>query len=120
MNLYHASEYGLTGRDIVTCYDCSQDGNKYRRIIAAAKSTGTWALPGVYAEIKAAGGYISSHESDLYVEGTPANRAILNRYPTEKANATQFTNQVTGKRCIDIPFAYLPWWKARSGKVVKA
>lgn len=56
MNLYHASEYGLTGRDIVTCYDCSQNGDKYRGIIAAAESTGTWALPGVYAEIKAAGG----------------------------------------------------------------
>lgn len=42
MNLYRASEYGLTGRNIVTCYDCSQNGDKYRGIIAAAKSTGTW------------------------------------------------------------------------------
>jgi hypothetical protein len=42
LNLYHAREYGLKGRDVVTCYDCAQDGDKYRGIIAAAKSTGTW------------------------------------------------------------------------------
>ena len=29
-------------RDIVTCADCADDGEKYRGIIAAAKSTGTW------------------------------------------------------------------------------
>ena len=42
MNLYHAREHGMIGRDIVTCYDCAQDGDKYRGIMAAAKSTGTW------------------------------------------------------------------------------
>jgi hypothetical protein len=42
MNLYHASEYGLAGRDVMTCADCAENGDKYRSIIAAAKSTGTW------------------------------------------------------------------------------
>ena len=42
MNLYHAKEYGMVGRDVVACYDCAQDGDKYRSIIAAAQSTGTW------------------------------------------------------------------------------
>lgn len=42
MNLYHATEYGYTGRDIVTCAACAEDGNKYRSIIATTKSTGTW------------------------------------------------------------------------------
>ena len=42
MNLYRAGEYGMTGRPIVTCADCADDGDKYRGIIAAAKSTGTW------------------------------------------------------------------------------
>jgi hypothetical protein len=42
MNLYHASEYGMAGRDVVTCYACAENGDKYRNIIAAAKSTGTW------------------------------------------------------------------------------
>lgn len=42
MNLYHAREYGMTGRDVVTCYDCAQDGLKYYDIITATKSAGTW------------------------------------------------------------------------------
>lgn len=42
MNLYHASEYGMIGRDIVTCAVCADNGEKYRAIIAAATSTGTW------------------------------------------------------------------------------
>ena len=42
MNRYHAREYGMTGRDILTCACCAEDGERYRRIIAAAKTTGTW------------------------------------------------------------------------------
>lgn len=42
MNRYHAKEYDMIGRDIVTCYDCAQTGDKYRSIMAAAKTTGTW------------------------------------------------------------------------------
>ena len=67
----------------------------------------------VYTEVKAAGGYIANHESDLYIEDTPENRAILDRYPLQKQNATTFHNQVTGKRCIELPFGYLPFWEAR-------
>jgi hypothetical protein len=70
----------------------------------------------IYAEVKAAGGYISNHESDLYIEDTEENRAILAQYPLEKSNATRFTNQVTGKRCIDIPFGFMPFWEARAAK----
>ena len=42
MNLYHASESGLTGRDLIACYDCAQEGNKYRALMAKTKATGTW------------------------------------------------------------------------------
>jgi hypothetical protein len=42
MNLYHAREYNKVGRDLVTCYDCADNGDKYRRIIDAANTTGTW------------------------------------------------------------------------------
>jgi hypothetical protein len=42
INRYEAEEYRMRGRDIITCYRCSEDGDKYRGIIAAAKSTGTW------------------------------------------------------------------------------
>jgi hypothetical protein len=47
MNLYHASEYGLKGRDLITCYGCSQNGDKYRSIVAKAKSAGIWIRPEV-------------------------------------------------------------------------
>lgn len=42
MNLYHAREYDMTGRAVMTCAACADDGDKYRGVIAAAKSTGTW------------------------------------------------------------------------------
>jgi hypothetical protein len=41
-NWYEAEEYDMTGRDVLTCYRCSEDSAKYHSIIAAAKSTGTW------------------------------------------------------------------------------
>lgn len=40
--LYHAREYDLVGRDLVTCYDCSQDGDRYRVIMAQAEASGVW------------------------------------------------------------------------------
>jgi hypothetical protein len=70
----------------------------------------------VYAEVKAAGGYIANHESDLYIENTAENRAILARYPLEKSNATRFRNNVTGKLCLDIPFGFMPFWETRATK----
>jgi hypothetical protein len=44
MNLYHAREYGMVGRDVMTCASCADDGDKYQAIITTAKSTGTWKL----------------------------------------------------------------------------
>jgi hypothetical protein len=67
----------------------------------------------LYEEIKATDGYIASHESDLYIEINAINREILKRYPLQDANKTTFVNQVTGKPCWDIPFAYDPWWAGR-------
>jgi hypothetical protein len=64
----------------------------------------------LYEELAATGAYLSNHESDLYVEVTEQTTAILSRYPTSKANATIFRNNVTEKPCYDIPFAYLPWF----------
>jgi hypothetical protein len=64
----------------------------------------------IYEEVKANGGYISNHESDLYIEVNEANAEILKRHTT---TATIFCNQVTGKLCYDVAFAYLPWWEAR-------
>ena len=71
----------------------------------------------LYAAVLATGGYIDHHESDLYIEDNDINRAILAKYPTHSRNAHRFTNQVTLKPCLDIPFAYDPFWqpKQRAG-----
>lgn len=61
MNLYHAREHGLSGRDVMTCYDCAQDGQKYRGIIAAAKSAGTW-KPATLSTCDVCGGKLQPHE----------------------------------------------------------
>lgn len=42
MNLYHASEYGMTGRDVMTCANCAEDSDKYRATMNAAVDSGTW------------------------------------------------------------------------------
>jgi hypothetical protein len=70
----------------------------------------------VYSEVKATGGYIANHESDLYIEANEQNKAILARYPLEQQNARMFRNEVTGKICYDVPFAYDPFWENRRVK----
>jgi len=67
----------------------------------------------LYDTIKAAGIEHSNHESDLYLPDTPEVRAILDRFPISKGNAQRFTNQITKTSWIDVPFAFLPWWRAR-------
>ena len=47
LNLYHAREYSLKGRDIVTCATCAADGDRYRAIMAQAKHKGVWTRPEV-------------------------------------------------------------------------
>lgn len=42
LNVYRASEYEMRGRDAITCAHCADDGDKYRGLMAALKSSGTW------------------------------------------------------------------------------
>ena len=42
MYLYHANEYDMAGRDIMTCYDCAQDGDRYRELMMHVKREGVW------------------------------------------------------------------------------
>jgi|SRR5271170_7903743 len=72
-----------------------------------SSATGT----SLYAVVKATGGYIANHESDLYIEVNDVNKEILSRYPLEKANARTFRDQTTGKLCWDVPFAFDPYWE---------
>jgi len=69
----------------------------------------------LFERIKAAGVLYDNHESDLYFESTEISRAILNQFPDKKAIATSFlSNTDHGKRWIDVPFAFLPWWELRA------
>jgi len=67
---------------------------------------------GLHHDLKTAGIKTDHHESDLYAPDTPEVRAILERYPLNKANARPFTVQEghpdAGQRWLDIPFAYEP------------
>jgi hypothetical protein len=57
------------------------------------------------------------HCSDLYVPDTEAVRALLRAFPLYEKNARRFTNRKEphkGERWIEIPFAFIPWWKARA------
>jgi hypothetical protein len=78
----------------------------------------------LYDELIAAGVKVDSHESDLYFEGTPEARAIL-----EKPEHEQWRKSAKGfvhndpKRLgsdlrwwVEVPFAYEPWWRARATK----
>lgn len=67
----------------------------------------------LFETIKAEGIHHASHESDLYLPDTPQVRAILDKFPLQKSNATRFKNQVNGGTWIDVPFAFLPFWEAR-------
>jgi hypothetical protein len=70
----------------------------------------------LYEELIASGIEVASHCSDLYFPDTAETRAILERYPLQKSNATRFTNQAppnVGQRWVDVPFAYQPYWAER-------
>jgi hypothetical protein len=67
----------------------------------------------IYEQVKAYGGYIGNHESDLYIEVNEVNSRILATDSIKWANARKFRNEVTGNLCYDVPFAYDPWWTQR-------
>lgn len=65
----------------------------------------------IYYKLLAAGVKIDSHESDLYAEATPEAIELSKNEP----NRSFFTSQIDGKRWIEIPFAYMPYWEKKSG-----
>jgi hypothetical protein len=68
----------------------------------------------LFSDVLAAGIPHASHESDLYLPDTQPVRDILVRHPEWLRNVERFQNQVEGACWIDIPFAYDPWWEART------
>jgi hypothetical protein len=68
----------------------------------------------VYKLLKAAGVPLDHHESDLYAKVTPESRAIVADYE-HRANVKTFRSETDkGEFWYDIPFAYEPWWEART------
>jgi hypothetical protein len=68
----------------------------------------------LYDELVARGCQLDNHESDLYVKCSEEAINILDQYPAEKKIAKFFRSQIDGTLWIDVPFSYLPWWRARA------
>jgi len=75
----------------------------------------------LYDALVAAGVPVDHHESDLYFRATPEAWAIYNTVRAAMnyigCAATTFFSQVDGKLWVDVPFAYSPWWRRRTGGV---
>lgn len=54
---------------------------------------------------------IDHHESDLYVLDTPQARETIKKYGYKFET---FKSNLDGKRWIDVPFAYEPFWEKKS------
>jgi argininosuccinate synthase len=81
------------------------------REIAASLTSGGKSL---YQALLAAGIQTDHHESDLYVLDTPIARALIAK--SGLAMAKPFTSQIDGKRWLDVPFAYEPFWEKKKRK----
>ncbi len=69
------------------------------------------AMKTLYEEIVLAGIPTDHHESDLYVLDTALSRELIAK---NGKVATGFVSRIDGKRWLDIPFAFDPFWKARN------
>jgi hypothetical protein len=54
---------------------------------------------------------IDHHASDLYVLDTPVARLVIRQFGRESSG---FTSQIDGKRWLDVPFGYEPFWEKAS------
>lgn len=68
-------------------------------------------MPDLYDELKAAGCEIDAHESDLYVLATDEARGIV---AASGRTFSPFVSQRDGRVWFDVPFAFKPWWDART------
>lgn len=67
----------------------------------------------LYDTAKAAGIPIDHHASDLYLQATPAARALITAwdYRIDGWRVRTFRSQIDGRTWYDIPFAYRPFWR---------
>lgn len=71
-----------------------------------------------YDELKAAGCFLASRESDLYVKADATSRPLVKLAAAEKriSKPTLFQSQDPadkGSLFYEIPFAYSPFWRAK-------
>jgi hypothetical protein len=69
--------------------------------------------PSIYEQMKAAGVPTGSWQSDLYVPVNDVTRPLIAAYRF-RTNVTTFISQIEKTLWYDIPFAYEPWWEART------
>ncbi len=69
----------------------------------------------LYQRLLEAGCKLDSHESDLYVEATTTALGIIKSYAEHGCDVKpkSFISQIDGKRWLDLPFMYEPWWASR-------
>ena len=67
----------------------------------------------LYDKAEEYGCTLDSHESDLYLLATPLAYQLVRE---SGRSWSTFVSQVDGKVWIDVPFAYLPWWRARQAE----
>jgi len=70
----------------------------------------------LYERLVEAGCETDSHQSDLYVRETEIAKQIIRDFESEGGitNKESFTSERDGQRWIDLPFAFKPFWDARS------
>ena len=78
-------------------------------------------MKSLYQRLKDAGCKIDNHYSDLYVEATEPARKIIDEYKKENGLAgtglcSSFISQIDGKRWLDLPFFFEPYWLEKQQK----
>ncbi len=68
----------------------------------------------IYTEAKEAGLVVGNHYSDLYLKSTPEAWSIIRKHGC--TTATSFKSNINGEMCIDVPFAYDPYWDSKGVK----
>ena len=65
----------------------------------------------LHQQLLAAGVEVDNHESDLYAKVTPESTRIIEE---SGHSSSVFTSQIDGKRWYDLPFAFEPFWNAKT------
>ena len=74
----------------------------------------------LYTELRDAGCELDNYYSDLYVKVTPESTAVLIQHHRRSqgrhhhVGAGTFISGVDGLPWYEVPFAYDPWWEAKS------